>query len=75
MRVFVQEQGVPMEEELDEDDQVATHAIAIISGDTVGTGRVVYPSLPNIAAPFHGEPKETLNKRLPDGIIGGLKFW
>ena len=43
VRVFVQEQGVPVEEELDEDDLAATHAIAIVNGEVVGTGRVLYP--------------------------------
>ena len=41
-RVFVQEQGVPLEEELDEDDKAATHIAAICRGRTVGTGRVLY---------------------------------
>ena len=43
-RVFVQEQGVPLEEELDEDDEVAIHVAAICRGSTVGTGRVLYSS-------------------------------
>ena len=46
VRVFVQEQGVPVEEELDEDDGMATHAIALLNGAVVGTGRVVYPLSP-----------------------------
>ena len=41
IRVFVHEQGVPPEEELDEDDDVATHAIALLGGEPVGTGRLV----------------------------------
>ena len=41
-RVFVQEQGVPIEEELDEHDSTATHAIALVGGVPVGTARVVY---------------------------------
>ena len=42
MRVFVKEQAVPAEEELDEQDKSATHAIALLSGKTVGTGRVIF---------------------------------
>ena len=42
VRVFVDEQGVPVEEELDADDERATHALASIGGQAVGTGRVVY---------------------------------
>ena len=45
-RVFVAEQQVPAEEELDEFDATATHAIAIVNhqgqGQVVATGRVVY---------------------------------
>ncbi len=40
-RVFVDEQSIPPEEELDEADATATHAIAICQGEVVGTGRLV----------------------------------
>ena len=40
-RVFVSEQSIPAEEELDQEDAVATHAIALIDGHVVGTGRLV----------------------------------
>ena len=42
IQVFVEEQGVPAEEELDEDDGAATHAIALLGGKALATGRVVY---------------------------------
>ena len=41
-RVFVDEQSVPAEIELDEYDAVATHAIAIEDGQAVGTGRMYF---------------------------------
>lgn len=41
MRVFVDEQGVPPEVEMDEFDDVAIHAIAYKSGLVVGTGRLI----------------------------------
>jgi predicted GNAT family N-acyltransferase len=41
IRVFVQEQKVPAEIELDTDDQRAIHFLAIKSGKAVGTARVV----------------------------------
>mgnify|MGYP002018068615 CR=1 FL=1 len=41
-RVFVGEQRVPMEEELDEVDATATHAIVLVEGQVVATGRVFY---------------------------------
>ena len=41
-RVFVSEQQVPAEEELDEIDAVATHAIVMHGGQVVATGRVFY---------------------------------
>ena len=40
-RVFVSEQGVPPEEELDEADAAAIHAIALFNGQVVGTGRLL----------------------------------
>ena len=39
--VFVQEQGCPLEEEFDEHDATAIHAVALIDGRIVGTGRLV----------------------------------
>jgi ElaA protein len=41
MQVFVREQGVPAEIELDEDDQRAIHFLAFVSDKAVGTARVV----------------------------------
>ena len=40
-RVFVDEQSVPPEIELDEYDAVATHAIALLDGVAVATGRAI----------------------------------
>ena len=41
LRVFVREQGVPEEVELDDDDRRAIHFLALIAGRAVGTARVV----------------------------------
>jgi predicted GNAT family N-acyltransferase len=41
IRVFVREQGVPAEIELDEDDKLAIHFLASIGGTAVGTARLV----------------------------------
>jgi ElaA protein len=41
MRVFVREQGVPADMELDRDDARATHLLALIPGKAVGTARIV----------------------------------
>ena len=41
MRVFVKEQGVPEEIELDRDDKCAVHFLASIAGKAVATARVV----------------------------------
>ena len=41
LRVFVREQGVPPEIELDKDDQRAEHLLARIRGRAVGTARLV----------------------------------
>ena len=40
-RVFVAEQSVPPEEELDEADATATHAVAISQDKVIGTGRLI----------------------------------
>ena len=40
-RVFVAEQSVPAEEELDDADSTATHAIALQGMQVVGTGRLL----------------------------------
>ena len=40
-RVFVSEQSIPPEEELDQNDATATHAIALIQDQVVGTGRLL----------------------------------
>jgi predicted GNAT family N-acyltransferase len=39
--VFIHEQGVPAELELDEYDPLAAHAIAYLDGHCIGTGRLV----------------------------------
>ncbi len=44
LAVFVDEQGVPVDEELDSDDDVAVHAVAVQGGVVVGTGRLVLAS-------------------------------
>ena len=41
IRVFVAEQSVPAEEELDEEDATATHAIARHNQMVIGTGRLL----------------------------------
>lgn len=41
IRVFVREQGVPEEIELDEDDPKAIHLLATVNGKPVGTARIV----------------------------------
>jgi len=41
LRVFVREQGVPKEIELDEEDKTATHFLAALDGRPVGTARLI----------------------------------
>jgi len=41
VRVFVREQGVPEEIELDADDKKAIHLLVMVSGKPVGTARIV----------------------------------
>ncbi|HVE73699.1 MAG TPA: GNAT family N-acetyltransferase [Mycobacteriales bacterium] len=44
--VFVVGQNVPADIELDELDATATHAVARLDGDVVGTGRLLAPPAP-----------------------------
>lgn len=39
-RVFVEEQGVPLQEEYDAYDAVAVHAVALVDGQVIATGRL-----------------------------------
>jgi predicted GNAT family N-acyltransferase len=41
LRVFVKEQGVPRDIELDRDDETAIHFLAVVGARPVGTARVV----------------------------------
>lgn len=41
MEVFVGEQQVPPEEEMDELDDAAVHVLALLDGQPVGTGRLI----------------------------------
>ena len=40
-RVFVSEQSIPPEEELDQADATSSHAIALVEDTVVGTGRLI----------------------------------
>jgi predicted GNAT family N-acyltransferase len=42
LRVFVCEQGVPADIEIDADDRRAVHFLALVSGRAVGTARLVF---------------------------------
>lgn len=46
LRVFVQEQSVPIEEEVDDQDNQAVHAIAELDGMIVATGRLILQQFP-----------------------------
>ncbi|MFW5651097.1 MAG: GNAT family N-acetyltransferase [Acetivibrio ethanolgignens] len=41
-KVFIEEQGVPEELELDEMDAYAIHALVYVEGKAVATGRIIY---------------------------------
>ena len=57
--VFVRGQGVPLELERDEHDAHCDHAVALLGGDVVGTGRLLAPHSapaprdPALSAPAH----------------------
>ncbi len=73
-QVFIQEQGVPADLELDEFDQTASHALAYQGTDCIGTARLV--DLGNgqfqigrmaVLAPFRGLG---IGKQILENLIG-----
>ena len=67
VQVFVREQDVPLSEEFDEHDESAVHAVALIEGRVVGTGRMY--ELPSGETQIGRMAVEPRHRR--DGI-GGL---
>ncbi len=67
VQVFVREQGVPLSEEFDEHEESAVHAVALIEGRIVGTGRMY--ELPSGETQIGRMAVEPRHRR--DGI-GGL---
>ena len=41
LKVFVEEQHVPVEEERDAHDETATHLLAVVDGQALGTARIL----------------------------------
>jgi predicted GNAT family N-acyltransferase len=60
-RVFIEEQHVPEEIELDEDDRLAFHALAFLDGVPVGTGRMV----------FHGQDEVKIGRMAVSAELRG----
>ena len=48
LRVFVQEQSVPIEEEVDYLDNTAIHAIALTGDRIIATGRLILDEMPSV---------------------------
>ena len=67
VQVFVQEQGAPLDEEFDEHDESAVHAVALIEARVAGTGRMY--ELPSGETQIGRMAVEPRHRR--DGI-GGL---
>ncbi len=72
-RVFVEEQGVPLEEEVDEHDDSATHVVAVAGGRVVGTGRAVFPPQ-GTPAPVGGK-SQTPHTRVKIGRMAVDEGW
>jgi predicted GNAT family N-acyltransferase len=68
LRVFVQEQSVPIEEEVDNQDNEAVHAIAELEGLVVATGRLILQEFPIV---YIGRMAVDIEHRR-HGIGGGL---
>ena len=72
-RVFQDEQGVSAEEEFDVDDDCATHVLAEVDGDPVGTGRIVFhPTYAKIGrmAVLKEWRRHGVGRALMDALIG-----
>jgi predicted GNAT family N-acyltransferase len=68
--VFVNEQRVPLEEELDAADLTCTHVVALIEGDVVGTLRIIF-------TPEHAKIGRLVVRRdmRGRGIAAGMMKW
>ena len=71
MRVFVSEQSIPAEVELDEADATATHAVALHQGEVVGTGRLVVED-GAVAESEVAESEVAAGESAPTGRIGRM---
>ena len=72
-RVFVEEQGVPLEEEVDEHDHSATHVVAVAGGRVVGTGRAVF--LPRETPDLAGGNSESPSTQVKIGRMAVDEGW
>lgn len=68
-RVFVQEQGVPAELELDEHDPYCLHLLAIQEQEPVGTGRLLPDGHIGRLAVLPAYRKQGIGRALLDGLI------
>ena len=76
IRVFVREQGVPEEIELDEDDKRALHLLAFIGKKPVGTARIVMrdgKAKIGRMAVLKSHRRKTVGKKLLTGAITTAK--
>ena len=63
-KVFVEEQGVPVEEELDNFDDISIHALALIDNKPVATGRLILSK--NKVAKVGRMKKKLLKKKIEE---------
>jgi len=67
-QVFVDEQKVPIELEVDDDDQLATHVLCLVNGQPVGTGRILLDGHIGRLAVLQAHRKQGYGKKILDHL-------
>ena len=63
-QVFVDEQKVPIELEIDDDDPLAAHILCIVDGQPVGTGRILLDGHIGRLAVLHANRKQGYGNKI-----------
>ena len=72
-KVFVEEQGVPREIELDEFDERCLHALALEEGRAIGTGRLLPDGHIGRMAVLEGWRGRGVGSRILESLIGAAR--
>jgi len=67
-QVFVDEQKVPIELEIDDDDPLAAHVLCLVDGQPVGTGRILLNGHIGRLAVLKAHRKQDYGKKILDHL-------